>query len=85
MSRPSKVLLPCGHCYGSGKKEAPELSATLRVVSHARWQATLAIAKLLGLKQGAVCNRLAALLKLGLLDRRGSGSRHSPYEWRVKL
>lgn len=75
-------MLPCGHCGGSGKKCAPELTSTLKLMGRS-WVETLEVARRLGLKQGAACNRMADLLKLGLVERRGSGSRHSPYEWRL--
>lgn len=81
MSAP-KVTLPCGHCGATGRKEAPQLTATLALVHRARWQSTQALALAAGIKETAMSNRLAELHERGYLDRRGSGSRYSAYEWR---
>ncbi len=78
----TKVLLPCGHCDGTGRKEAPELSRTLAALSQVAWLSTQTMAKKLRTKETAMSNRLADLRKRGLVERRGSGSRYAPYEWR---
>jgi hypothetical protein len=74
-----RVLLPCGHCAGSGRKEAVKLTETLAVVHRTQWRTTQALAKALGVGETNMANRLADLLKLGLVERRGN----RPHEWRL--
>jgi hypothetical protein len=73
-----RVLLPCGHCRGSGRKEAAKLTETLAVVLAAGWRTTQAIARALEIGETNAANRLADLLKLGLVERRGN----RPHKWR---
>lgn len=84
MTKAVKVMLPCGHCDGTGHKEAPKLSRTLAAISPTVWRSTQALAKKLKTQETAMSNRLAELRELGLVDRKGSGARYSPYEWRLK-
>lgn len=84
MKEPVKVMLPCGHCDGTGRKEAPKLSRTLAALSASRWLSTQALAKKLETQETAMSNRLAELRELGLVERQGSGARYSPYEWKLK-
>lgn len=80
----NRVLLPCGHCDGTGRKEAPKLTKTLDAVSKAQWRSTYELSRVLGVSETNMANRLAELRELGLLQRRGSGVRWSPYEWKRK-
>lgn len=72
-------MLPCGHCDGTGKKEAPKLSDTLSLVG-SRWMTTQQVAAAAGVSGENMANRLADLLRLGLVERRGN----RPHEWRRK-
>lgn len=77
-----KVSLRCGHCGGSGRKEAPKLTETLALLSRQRlyWLSTQRVAGMLGIGETNAANRLAELHKLGLVERRGN----KPLEWRIK-
>ena len=78
-----KVSLPCGHCAGSGRKEAKKLTETLELLSRQRthWLSTQRVAGILAIGETNAANRLAELHKLGLVERRGN----KPLEWRIKL
>ena len=75
------VMLPCGHCSGTGRKEAPKLSQTLATLSQVAWLSTQAVAKKLHVGETNMANRLRDLFDLGLAERRGE----RPHEWRRKL
>lgn len=79
MKAQAKVFLPCGHCDGTGQKEAAKLSETLSDVG-SRWVTTQQLARAAGVSGENMANRLAELLRLGLVERRGN----RPHEWKRK-
>jgi hypothetical protein len=76
----TRVTLPCGHCGGTGQKEAPELTRTLESVSFSQWRSTQFIARELVIGETNAANKLRELMGLGFVERRGG----KPYEWRRK-
>lgn len=85
MSADVSVRVPCG-CHGcAGTVVHPSLTQTLAWIAEAphRWHVTSAIAKALGISPTNCANRMRRLLDLGRVEVRGSGSRHSPKEWRI--
>lgn len=76
----TRVTLPCGHCNGTGQKEAVELTRTLEAVSFSQWRSTQFIARVLAIGETNAANKLRALWELGIIERRGA----KPYEWRRK-
>jgi hypothetical protein len=75
-----RVMLPCGHCSGTGRKEARKLSETLAAVHPTHWQSTQALALVVGSGETNMANRLRELRDLELVESRGT----HPREWRLK-
>ncbi len=73
-----RVMLPYGHCAGTGKKEAPKLTETLAFLERGLWFSTQWLAAALHSGETNMANRLAELEELGLVEHRGS----RPKEWR---
>lgn len=75
-----RVMLKCGHCHGTGKKEAPKLSQTLCLIVPGLWFPTQELAAAANCGETNMANRLVELESLGLVEHRGS----RPKEWRRK-
>jgi DNA-binding IclR family transcriptional regulator len=73
-------MVPCGHCSGEGRVLHHRATEMLAHVDRG-WKSTGALAKKMGIGTTNAANIAALLLELGWVQRRGSGSRHSPYEW----
>ncbi len=73
-------MLLCGHCDGTGKKEAEKLTATLALMVGPAWFTTQELAAAAHISGENMANRLAELLRLGLVERRGN----RPHEWKRK-
>lgn len=82
MTKAVKVMLPCGHCDATGQKEAPKLTETLALVAAnpKAWFPTQELAAAADTTGENMANRLAELLRLGLVERRGK----RPMEWKLK-
>lgn len=82
MTKLVKVMLPCGHCDATGQKEAPKLTETLGllVMNPRAWFPTQELAGAADVTGENMANRLAELLRLGLVERRGK----KPMEWKLK-
>lgn len=76
------VFVTCGHCSGDGHTLDERASQMLARLQPDSWAPTKGLATKLRIKPSNAANILARLLEWGLVARRGSGSRHSPYEWR---
>lgn len=76
-----EVEVVCGDCCGAGYVVADRLSQVYGAVS-AEWVSTGDIAKRVGITGENAANNLKRLHGSDLVERRGSGARHSPYEWR---
>jgi DNA-binding IclR family transcriptional regulator len=72
-------MLTCGHCDGTGKKEAAKLTETLSLFMGPAWFTTQDLAAAADISGENMANRLAELLRLGLVERRGN----RPHEWRL--
>jgi DNA-binding transcriptional ArsR family regulator len=70
-----QVLIQCGHCCGKGKIELTgEGLETLKAVSKVGKETTsVELARTMGTKTPAMCNRLAVLEEQGLLVSRRYG------------
>ncbi len=79
-----KIEVACGDCNGAGHVVADRLSQVYGAVS-AEWSSTGSIARRVGITGENAANNLRRLHGSGLVERRGSGARHSPYEWRRAL
>lgn len=73
------VMLPCGHCSGTGRKEAVKLTEVLAKLETDGWTSTQIMARRVGIGETNMANRLRELRDLGLAESRGS----HPREWRL--
>jgi predicted transcriptional regulator len=72
----------CYRCQGTGRIPIKSLERILATVTH-EWQTSGVIADLVQREPFHVRSGLRALLKHGLIERRGAGARGSSYEWRL--
>lgn len=78
------VYTNCRHCLGEGRTVHGRGSEMLRLIHETPWISTPELAKKMRIGGTNASNVAALLADLDLVERRGSGSRHSPYQWRVK-
>lgn len=76
------VHAECGHCRGAGSVAVELLTKALHACTW-RWQSTAEIAERIGVSSTHCANLMADLRRFHAVERRGSGARHSPYEWRL--
>jgi DNA-binding IclR family transcriptional regulator len=74
------VRVMCGHCSGEGYVVHARATQMLALIERG-WASTGKLAKRMRIGATNAANIAALLLELGHVQRRGSGARHSPYEW----
>jgi hypothetical protein len=80
----STVMTKCRQCDGHGEVEHPQLTQAYRFLLRSPWARASAVAKDLGISLNGANNLTARLHDMDLVERRGQGNRHHPFEWRVK-